>query len=186
MTEKDFGKKITLNKIREELYETEFVEMGTSYRRFTRLMKHLNTDMDEIKDGNNIYFYEDEKEFVKGLILEMGEPYLKNLTNKKIVGKSLEDGYNEAVKFTERMMKRVNNMQHEELKIKAIQSIELLSRQTSRDLAIKTNEKIKEIGDFITSIKLYSAEYNGLLMEINDALEKYHESLKKRFENRQI
>lgn len=184
MTQKDFGKKITLNNIIEEAVKTEFVDKTTAYRRFKRLMAHLNTDMDELKKGDTIQFYEDEKEFVKGLINEMDKPYLKKLTNKKIIGKSLGDGYNEAVKFTERMMERVEKMQHEELKIKAIQSIELLSRQTSRELTISVQEKTKAIGDFIINSKLYAAEFNGLLMEINDALDKYHESLKKRFENR--
>lgn len=186
MTKKDFGNKITLHKILEEVVETEFIEKTTAYKRFRRVMEHLNIDIDELKYEDNIYFYEDEKDYIKGLIHEVGEPYLKKLINKKTIGKNLEDGYNEALKFTDRMMERINKMKHEELRIRATKSIEMLSRETSRELTIKTQEKVKEIGDFIINTKLYAAEYNGLLMEINDSLDKYYKYLQKRFKGRQF
>jgi hypothetical protein len=58
------------------------------FQRFKKFSNLIDLSPEDYKDENGeISFHEEEKELIKALLLEMGEPYLIKITSKKLYGK---------------------------------------------------------------------------------------------------
>lgn len=178
----DFGKRIPLTSILEELANEEYIEPDTARRRLTKVMGAAKMSLDYFKeDSNQVFFFEDIKEFIKALIIEIEKPYLKSSINGTKLTGTAQENYEEALRFKTFMESSIASIKNENMKENAQKFIEVLSNENIWRLRIDIYKKIEKIGKFVDTANISFSELNGVYMEIADGMERYYESLKIRF-----
>jgi hypothetical protein len=161
----------------EKVYATE----AAIRERFKKLMNYLAVTTDTLKNSDKeISFSNQERELVKALLIELGEPYLQRLTSKKPIGKTVDKGLEEAKAFRDRMDKymKAASIKDENMRRYWTDIIEILSRYQLKLAQVKLLNHIKEAGEKIIQSDL---SYNELIEIIKEADSAVNNWINKRF-----
>ncbi len=176
------NKPITLNSIVEEVLGPMFPVGSTPRRRFEKFILSFFDSMDELKnDKRQIVFTADEKEFVKGIIIEMNNPQLVKFLKRKPSKGNLIQAYQEAKDFQDRMMVYINKMQDDECRKKFEYVIETIAKVRLREQVVEQHLKFEAIAEYILYLELSYEETIAILQDINDRFDRYMHELKTKY-----
>ena len=160
---------VNLSEIMQELTEELFTSMQAIHKRWQKLCILQGMESDELKnERGEVWFFEEEKEFVKQLIREVDLPYLKIIRLDKRF-KSIAERAEEAENFKQRMFKSIQNMKDPDLIERATAIINRMCMDEINDLSIEIQENIKLL---LEKEMTYSSRVN-VLKDINKQIKKY-------------
>jgi hypothetical protein len=167
---------VNLTTILKELEIEKHYSYQTLYDKFKALMGLIQMKRDDLKDeSGEIWFFEEEKEFIKQLILEVDNPYLKIVRSKKSF-KGIEHQQEEAANFEERMLKIVKNIKNPLLKEISSNLIEILSNKVINEKKVELLMNLKFLLD--TADTYNQDDLIQLIDTINNSINVFKEKKK--------
>ena len=173
---------VGLTQILSEVAMERYMEIPALYARFRKMAEILKMDIEDHKnDSGEIMFAEDEKEFVKELIWQVGEHFIKTTNSKKKTFKSVEEQLKASQKMQRELEKSIENMKYQELKMNAQGMIEVLSRRSLIDVQNSVLNRAINIGEDIMNMNLNDGEKTELLKEIDKGLDIFQNKLEEKY-----
>ncbi len=173
---------VGLTQILSEVAMERYMEIPALYARFRKMAEILHMDIEDHKnESGEIVFVEDEKEFIKELIWQVGENFLKTINSKKATFKNAQEQLKASHKMQRELEKSIENMKDQELKMNAQGIIEVLSKRSLIEVEINVMNRIKIIGEDIINLNLNSEELTEVFREIDGALDIFQNKLTEKY-----